>query len=373
MQMMSDVPLGTFCSGGVDSSLITALAARHATGQINTFSVGFHEAPFDETRYARRVSEHCGTRHHEIRVSNREFADDLQHLIWHNDEPLHFPNSVQIYAISRLAREHVTVVLTGEGADELFAGYPRYQIPVLLRRWRAIPSLGRTVLRTLARTLGDHRLEKLDRFRALPEGFEVLMNSASGEPGGSRIAGAIAEQAISPYRRSALASTPARLDVVSRLSLLDQQTYLVSILNRQDKMSMATSIESRVPFLDTRVVGFANSLPGRYKQGRLDNKRVVKAVALRHVPAEVVKRRKSGFGVPLAEWFRARDGLGELAGVIHEDALVAELFGGAQAVRAVHEEHRRGAADHSDKLWAALNLALWRRAFGISSGLEAAA
>jgi asparagine synthase (glutamine-hydrolysing) len=226
------------------------------------------------------------------------------------------------------------------------------------------------MLRTLARVLGDHRLEKLDRFRFLPDGYDILMNSAAGE---GRISAGAAEQAITAYRRAALAATPEGADPTTRLSMLDQQTYLVSILNRQDKMSMATSIESRVPFLDTRLVRFANRLPTRYKQGRLDNKRIVKAVALRHVPAEVVKRRKSGFGVPLAEWFRAGEGLGELAGVVHEDDLVVELFGGAAALRTLHEEHRQGLADHSDTLWAALNLTLWRRAFGISSGLGAAA
>jgi asparagine synthase (glutamine-hydrolysing) len=372
MQMVSDVPLGTFCSGGVDSSLITALAARHAPGPINTFSVGFHEAPYDETRYARIVSNHCGTRHHEIRVSNREFADDLQRLVWHNDEPLHFPNSVQIYAISRLAREHVTVVLTGEGADELFAGYPRYQIPVLVQRWRRVPGLARAMLQRLARTLGDHRVQKLDRFRALPQDWEMLLNCSTTD--GIRLLAAEedAQQALSPYRRAALRAVAHTDNLVDRLCLLDQQTYLVSILNRQDKMSMATSIESRVPFLDTRVVRFANRLPARFKQGRFDNKRVVKALALRLLPPEVIKRRKSGFGVPLADWFRANDGLGELAGEMHADPLVAEVFG-AKSLREMHAEHRSGTADHSDALWTALNLALWRKAFRISGGLEAAA
>lgn len=364
MQMVSDVPLGTFCSGGVDSSLVTALAARHASGPINTFSVGFDEAAFDESAYARQVATHCGTRHHEIRISNRQFTDNLEKLIWHNDEPLHFPNSVHIHAVSELARQHVTVVLTGEGADELFAGYPRYQIPVLLARWRRVPGPARWLARSLGRAMGDHRVQKLDRFTGRPAGWDILMNSASSDAQRLGIPGLDERLAVSDWRRAVYEATEGQGDPVTRVSLLDQQTYLVSILNRQDKMSMATSIESRVPFLDPRMVRFAHALPTPYKLGRLDNKRVVKALAMRHLPAAVIKRRKSGFGVPLAEWFRADEGLGGLLAAARDDALVGEVFGEG-AVKALQEEHRSGHADHSDALWAALNLAVWRRMFSI--------
>jgi asparagine synthase (glutamine-hydrolysing) len=371
MQMVSDVPLGTFCSGGVDSSLITALASRQAPKAIDTFSVGFDEVDFDESAHARRVSEHCGTRHHEIRVSNREFADDLEKLIWHNDEPLHFPNSVHIHAVSRLARRHVTVVLTGEGADELFAGYPRYQIPALLARWRRLPAPARWAARSLGRLLGDHRIEKLHRFGSRPDGWEILMNAASSDAKRLRVRDLDEGQALSTWRQAVHEATAAHVDPVARVSLQDQQTYLVSILNRQDKMSMATSIESRVPFLDPRVVRFANALPTPFKQGRLANKRIVKALALRHLPAEVIKRRKSGFGVPLADWFRADRGLGDAMRAALDDDLVTAVFGPG-TLAALFEEHRGLQADHSDTLWAGLNLALWRKAFGVAGGLEAA-
>lgn len=372
MQMVSDVPLGTFCSGGVDSSLITAIATRHASEPINTFSVGFDETDFDESVYARKVAKHCGTVHHEIRISNREFADDLEKLIWHNDEPLHFPNSVHIHAVSRLARKYVTVVLTGEGADELFGGYPRYQIPSLLARWQRIPVPIRLLLKTVAHLLGDHRIEKLERYRSHPKDWDILMNSASTDTSRLGISDMIANHAITSFRRTLSEETAGSDDPVTRLSLLDQQTYLVSILNRQDKMSMATSIESRVPFLDPRVVCFANSLPPAYKQGRLDNKRVVKALALKHLPAEVIKRRKSGFGVPLSAWFRSEDGLGALLESSLQDDLADEVFGAAN-LKAMLAEHRQGKTDHSDALWAALNLVLWRKAFHISCGLKEAA
>ncbi len=155
MQMVSDVPLGTFCSGGVDSSLVTAFAARLTEKRINTFSVGFHEPDYDETQFARLVSKQYGTIHHELKLGNEEFADLLPTMIWHNDAPLNFANSIQIYAISKLAKEFVTVVLTGEGADELFAGYPRYLVPSLSHCLRQVARVREKARRPVCAALGE--------------------------------------------------------------------------------------------------------------------------------------------------------------------------------------------------------------------------
>jgi len=363
MQMVSDVPLGTFCSGGVDSSLITALAVRHANGPIDTFSIGFKEAAYDESRFARQVAQHLETRHHELILDSWDFAGSLPRMIWHNDEPLHFANSVHIHALSQLARKHVTVVLTGEGADELFGGYPRYQIPTLVRRWKRLPRVVRKAVVWLALSLGDHRLNKLDRVLDQPDDMQLLMNCAVADVNlfGTEIS---LSKAVSSYRRSALDSAASMADGINLLSLLDQQTYLLSILNRQDKMSMATSIESRVPFLDTRLVRFAQSLPHAFKQARFDNKRVVKALALRHLPPDVIKRRKSGFGVPLTAWFRKDAALGDLAQAHFSNDLVGSVFG-TDNLRQLHAEHLSGSLDHSETLWAALNLALWQEQFKV--------
>src|SRR5690606_22410999 len=140
MRLISDVPVGTFCSGGVDSSLVTAIAARIKGDAVNTFSIGFSESDYDESRYAQMVSAEYKTTHHQLMVGNAEYAELLPRMVWQNDEPLDFANSVHIYALSRLARESVTVVLTGEGSDELFAGYPRYRIPRLARSARVMPA-----------------------------------------------------------------------------------------------------------------------------------------------------------------------------------------------------------------------------------------
>jgi asparagine synthase (glutamine-hydrolysing) len=359
MRMVSDVPLGTFCSGGVDSSLVTAIAAKAKGEPVNTYSIGFDEPDYDESRFATMVSRHCGTIHHELRVGNEEFSRLLPQLVWHNDEPLNFANSVQIFALSRLAREQVIVVLTGEGADELFAGYPRYRIPGLARRYRRVPRLMR---RWLSAGLGDHRFEKLDRFAGIGPDEALLYNTSFLAPDVlCGVCPGLRPPSLEFRRASLDRSRQIGLDEVARLSLLDQDTYLVSILHRQDKMSMAASIESRVPFMDYRMVELANRLPTAHKIRHGSSKAIVKDVARAWLPTEVVYRRKSGFGVPLDRWFRANDGLGARLRDLAEQA-PPEIFDRSALRRAV-SEHRAGTRDHSDLLWATLNLCLWREAF----------
>jgi len=356
LRMISDVPLGTFCSGGVDSSLVTAIAARIKGEAVNTFSVGFDETDYDESRFAAIVSERYGTVHHTLRVGNARFSELLPRMVWHNDEPLNFANSVQIFAISELARQHVTVVLTGEGSDELFAGYPRYRIPGLAAAYRHVPAPIRRLLGTCVR---DHRLGKLNRHaRSSPEEMLVLNTSVAQADLLARLCPGLPAASLD-YRRACLARSAALgLDPVARLSLLDQETYLVSILHRQDKMSMAASIESRVPFLDYRIVELANQVPTAYKIRRGSGKAIVKDIAGPLLPSTVVTRRKSGFGVPLARWFRAKEGLGERLRTLADD--VPDDVFDRRVVRQLTEEHRSGTTDHSELLWTVLNVSLWR-------------
>ena len=309
-RLMSEVPLGTFCSGGVDSSLVTAMAAKIKGDPINTFSVGFDDAGFDESEYARMVSTKYKTCHHEIRLTGKEFSQQLPELVRLNDEPLNFANSVHIYAVSKLAKEHVTVVLTGEGADELFLGYPRYHLPRISEKLDKVKWLAAPALAVAARTLGDHRLDKIRKNLALTRDERVLLNSATADVAqvDSILTASIAKNL--DYRGQVAETTSMSRDVMSRLSIGDQKTYLVSILNRQDKMSMAASVEARVPFLDYRVAEFANHLASDLKTRGWRTKEIVKKVAEKYLPDEVVHRRKSGFGVPLAAYFRNPDGLG---------------------------------------------------------------
>jgi asparagine synthase (glutamine-hydrolysing) len=358
LRLISDVPVGTFCSGGVDSSLVTAVAAGLKGDAVNTYSVGFDEVDFDESAYALMVAEKYRTVHHQLKVDAAEYSELFPRMVWHNDEPLDFANSVQIYALSKLAKERVTVVLTGEGSDELFAGYPRYRIPDLANVARYVPA----PLRRLAASLGDHRVEKLSRYASVTPDEAILYNSSYLRP---EVVAAVCERVLPAaleFRHEALrASAELGLDRVGRVSLLDQETFLVGILHRQDKMSMAASIESRVPFMDYRIVEFANRLPSAFKVRNGSGKAIVKDVAREFLPAEIVDRRKSGFGVPLARWFRAADGLGARI-VALPDSASAGVFD-RTALRRLVTEHRAGAADHSELLWTALNLVTWREAF----------
>jgi asparagine synthase (glutamine-hydrolysing) len=359
MRLISDVPVGTFCSGGVDSSLVTALAARLKSDAVNTFSVGFDEEDFDESAYALMVSRRYGTIHHQLRVGNAQFSELFPKMVWHNDEPLDFPNSVHIFALSELAKRHVTVVLTGEGSDELFAGYPRYRIPDLARSYRFVPA---PVRRSLASIVRDHRVQKLAWYASATADDTLLYNSSYLRPDAVKQAYPRMNGYTLAYRHACLGGQAGLgLDSVGRLSLLDQETFLVSILHRQDKMSMAASIESRVPFMDYRIVEFANRLPTAHKVRGRAGKALVKEIARAVLPTAIVDRRKSGFGVPLSRWFRSPDGLGERVAALPESP-ASDMFD-RPMLRRIVAEHRAGTHDHGELLWTVLNLCTWRETF----------
>jgi len=366
IRLMSEVPLGTFCSGGVDSSLVTAIAARQLGEGVNTFSVGFSDAAYDETRYARIVAKRYSTQHHELVVENADFASHLEDLVWLNDEPLHFANSVQIYALSRLAKQSVTVVLTGEGADELFLGYPRYHIPQILNRIHRLRPVLRPLLGVLGDMSRDHRIRKLEYFLRYDIDSAILANSITNdaESVDALLAPHLAH--TQTYRETVLAHYRDLRDIGARLSFQDQHTYLVSILNRQDKMSMGASIEARVPFLDYRVVEFANTLPSNCRTQWPRGKELVKRVARKYLPDEVVYRRKSGFGVPLGAWLRDGGGLGRVASRVF-DAGAGEGILDEQRMHELWSEHRSGRKDHSEILWTTMNFLIWRERFSVQS------
>jgi asparagine synthase (glutamine-hydrolysing) len=362
-QMIADVPLGTFCSGGIDSSLVTAIAARLAGRPINTFSVGFAESGYDESAFARMGSAACGTVHHEIRLDEARFAELLPRLVWHNDLPLNYANSVHIFAVSELARRHVKVVLTGEGADELFGGYPRYAVPQLVAALGRIPQTMRAPLAAMLRAAPDHRLRRIGAMAGRPLEDAIVFNATTIEP--RLVEELVAGLEALPdfeFRRSRARSRTAGRSAFETAARLDFEAYLLSILNRQDKMSMATSLESRVPFLDNVVIDLAQSLPQTCKQTLRHRKRVLKDVARRYLPHAIVDRRKSGFGVPLREWFRGKGSVATLFDNVVAGGALTGLLDSAVLERLVREHHS-GLHDHSDLLWGILNLGLWRDAF----------
>ncbi|HZF38948.1 MAG TPA: asparagine synthase (glutamine-hydrolyzing) [Blastocatellia bacterium] len=375
--LMADVPLGVFLSGGIDSSAIAAVMSGMAREPIKTFSVGFAEREANELEYARMVARAFNTDHHEVIVSPDDFFAVMPRLIWHEDEPLGHLASVPLYFVSELAARHVKVVLTGEGSDELMAGYYRhwktvYNLSLGARYYGWTPE----ALRRAARDGIDrlpigsalrHRLSRtflsrtpdveslyLDNFAVFSreQQLRLLTPEAQGRAG-----------ALDPYAttRRRLAQSDATT-TLNRLLYADTKTYLHELLMKQDQMSMAASLESRVPFLDHRLVEFTARLPERMKLRRLTTKYVLRRSMKGVLPKPILTRSKMGFPTPVGAWFR-----GAYRSVIDEYALSARsrdrgVFDPA-FVRNLVAEHQSGARDHSQRLWSLVNFEMWARQF----------
>ncbi|MES9969199.1 MAG: asparagine synthase (glutamine-hydrolyzing) [Candidatus Thiodiazotropha sp.] len=364
IRLMSEVPLGAFCSGGIDSSLVTAIAAGIAGDNMNTFSVGFNEGDYDESKYAKLVSDKYQTKHHELVLNSTEFSDLLSKCIKLNDEPLHFSNSVHIFALSELAKQYVTVVLTGEGADELFLGYPRYLIPQLLSKIAKVSWISRPLLKILTSLTSDHRAKKLSYFSNLSREELIMLNSAVNQK--DIVNSALKNSGIRDidYRKSVTESLLNMEKTMDMVSIQDQMTYLVSILNRQDKMSMGASIEARVPFIDYRLVEFANSVPASVKIEKANTKMLIKKIAEKYLPNELIYRRKSGFGVPISNWIRDEKGFGKMVKEVLFDTTGEENLN-LQYVREQYHSHIQGRTDSSELIWTAVNYLLWRDIYSL--------
>jgi asparagine synthase (glutamine-hydrolysing) len=369
VRLMSDVPLGMFLSGGLDSSAIAAIMKREFSGPVKTFAVGYAEQQYSELSYAAHVARSISTEHHEVVVGMEDFFNALPRLIWHEDEPLAWPSSVSLYFVSRLASSQVKVVLTGEGSDEMFAGYARYRTHALNERWlryyRVIPG---PLRRAIQSWVGSSSLLKADLRRKLCHTFFGRGESIESlYLDNFYSAFTAAEQSqlfsflpcVSPYENF-LRYWDANPDLplLAHMLYADQKTYLVELLMKQDQMSMAASIESRVPFLDHQFVEFSTRVPTRLKLHGAEGKYIVKRSVEDLLPREIVYRRKMGFPTPIRQWLldpgadalysilRARDGL--LAAYIDSSVLDRLL-----------ERHIRGVEDATDRIWRLLNLEVW--------------
>lgn len=356
-QLMSDVPLGAFCSGGLDSGLVTVLAARARSTAMKSFSVGFADAAWDESRLARANARAAGTEHHVLSMGAESFGALLGTLVWHHDEPLSTPNSIPLYLLSKRAKQEVKVVLTGEGADELFAGYPRYQIARLAHALRRRPRTRRLAAR-LAGAIPGHRAARLTDYLPSDYGDALLLNSASVHPSViERLTGAPPMETLGA-RREILERSRVDGDPLSSVSRLELHTYLGCLLDRMDRMSMAAGLEARVPFLDMPLVEWATRIPSRLKMAGTGTKRVVKSLGAEVLPHEVVKAPKSGFGVPLGDWFRTPAFGAALEPLSDPSHPAAEYFE-RSALHALLSEHAGGQSDHSELLWGILNVFMW--------------
>jgi len=369
-RLMSDVPLGMFLSGGVDSSAIAALMKRMRTEPVKTFAVGYREAAYSELSYARHVSEAIGTDHHEVVIGMDDFFNALPRLVWHEDEPVAWPSSVSLYFVSALAAKHVKVVLTGEGSDELFAGYHRYRHYLSNRRWAAAYGVVPETLRSGIRGfIGDSRLLSAGLRRKLRHTFlgrdrtieSLLLDNFYGAFSASARDSLLASpEALSanPYANYLAYWNSRSGSALSRMLYADQKTYLVELLMKQDQMSMASSIESRVPFLDHPLVEFAASVPDDLKIRNGEGKYIVKRAVEDLLPRDIIYRKKMGFPTPLHQWLLDSRAEPLFAFLLDRNRLLAGYLDLDYVVDLIHR-HRSRTEDATDRLWCLLNLQLW--------------
>jgi asparagine synthase (glutamine-hydrolysing) len=375
-EMESDVPLGAFLSGGIDSSLVTALMQAESTRPVKTFTIGFTAAGFDEARHAKRVAAHLGTEHTELYVEEREAREVIPSLPTWYDEPFADSSQIPTQIVSRLARRHVTVALSGDGGDELFSGYTRYRwgkrierafaAPAALRRGTAglLGLLSEDVVRGLARmaparlrpVLPEQKVQKLAALLREDDADAAYRRLASLWPKPERLvplAGGARDELRDPALRQ---SVP---NFTERMMLLDTLTYLPDdLLTKVDRASMSVSLEARVPLLNHRVVECAWRLPLNMKLRRGETKWALRRILDRHVPRALIERPKQGFAVPLAAWLR-----GPLRGWA-DDLLAADALGRGgwldpEPIARYWHEHRTGERDWSAGLWAVLMFQSW--------------
>jgi asparagine synthase (glutamine-hydrolysing) len=370
--LMSDVPLGLFLSGGLDSTGLAALMAPMASDRLNTFAVGFDDAASNELPFARLAARAVGAAHHEVLVSPADFFGALPRLIWHEDEPIAFPSSIALNFVSQLARPHVKVVLTGEGADELFLGYNWYRLTAWNERaggyYRALTPapLRRGVHHAVSSLPPALRRYASRSFLALDPGVRAVgyENFAvfSDVWRCSLLVDRDLAGATDPYCEQLRYFDQAPGSTLTRMSHADLQTYLVELLMKQDQMSMAASIESRVPFLDHQLVEHVVRTPDRFKIRGLTTKVLLREALRDRIPREILSRRKLGFPVPFGRWARERFRPAMRSIILGSRARARGMFDLAVLERLVNE-HETGAAGHADRLWLLLNLEIWQRIF----------
>jgi len=374
--LMSDVPLGVFLSGGLDSSAIAALMTKLNPGPIQTFSVGYDDDACSELPYARTVAEHLKSEHHEVLLSSQEFFDSLPTLIWHEDEPIAWPSSVALYFLAKLARERVTVVLTGEGSDETLAGYARYALTSWnTRADRIYRTLTPAALRSLVRSaiqserLGAVMRRKLEHTFLGRDSqswasfyFDNFYSAFSATEQSSLLSSRLRQKSLLAYAGSAAFWEHSSGDLIHRMLYTDIKTYLVELLMKQDNMSMAASIESRVPFLDHVLVEFATKIPAHLQVKGLTGKSILKEIAKDLLPESIIYRRKAGFPTPWSRWATG-ERLNQIEQMLMAPrSLDRDLFEPA-ALRRIFAEHRSRARDNTDRIWRLLNLELWHQVF----------
>jgi len=370
LRLVSDVPLGAFLSGGVDSSTVVGLMAGQMSQPVKTFSIGFNEDSYDELKYARLTAQKFGTDHHEFLVTP-DICDVVDELAWHFDEPFADSSAIPTYVVSKLAREHVKVVLTGDGGDELFAGYTRYLteqrrskfdlVPRLVREGvmdplsRGLPhgAWGRNYLHNVSLDPIGRYLDNVSVFTGLNKNSLYTADFSDQLRGSSHLNSYFLE-----LSRNVKSSAP-----LDSLLYIDSKTYLPGdILTKVDRMSMAVSLEARVPLLDHKLIEFVTRIPASMKLAGHETKHLFKKAIADLVPAEIISRPKQGFGVPIQTWInqQLRERIRE---TLNDPRTLQRGYVSRSHVELLLDEHERGRRDHAMGLWSLLMLELWHRQY----------
>jgi len=376
VRLMSEVPLGAFLSGGIDSSAVVALMSEESATPVKTFSIGFEEQDFSELHHARRVAQHVGADHHEF-IVRPDALEILPTLVEHYGEPYGDSSAVPTYYVARETRKYVTVALNGDGGDESFAGYERYAAMRLAENYRRLPKTLRDLLieqaiglipssetsrsriRDAKRFTQAASLSKVERYLRWVSAFDSsAKQSLYSEAFRRQTESFHSADILSPWFASANGA-----GVVDAALLTDINTYLPNdLLVKVDIATMAVSLEARSPFLDHHVIEFAASLPEKLKLRRLTTKYLLKRVLKKLLPAENIHRRKMGFGVPVGQWFRGKLQPFLRETIFSDKALKRGLFN-PESLRQLVELHTRGERDYSHQLWTLLMLELWYQRF----------
>lgn len=375
LRLVSDVPLGVFLSGGIDSSLITALATKANKGPVSTFSIGFEEESFSELPYARLTAQQHNSHHHEL-IVKCEVEDLLPKLVWHSDEPSADSSAIPTYFLSKFARQHVKVIVSGDGGDELFGGYETYAAYNVARIYRLVPRLLRRGVRWAAHRLpvSEKKVSFEYKAKRFTDGVEMEPLRAHFWWNGTfneeqkrwlympELAKEVAKVDTMEVFRECLPTNPDD-DFLAALMHVDIHTYLVDdILVKVDRMSMANSLEVRTPFLDYTFVEFAAPLPSSLKVKGLKKKLLLKLAAKPFVPRKNIYRKKQGFSIPITTWLKTRL-RPVLEEALSEERLRSQGLFRPEAVRELVRQHMVGQANHGFSLWGLMVISLWHDLF----------
>ncbi|MEM8733703.1 MAG: asparagine synthase (glutamine-hydrolyzing) [Planctomycetota bacterium] len=368
LRLRSDVPFGAFLSGGLDSSIIVALMAEQLSQPVKTFSVGFSEAEgADELPYAKQVADAFGAEHHTLSIGASDFLQHAEDVLWHLDQPIADQATVATHMVAKLARQHVKMVLTGEGGDELFAGYARYEGERLSPWTRCLPPPVASIMNRAGQQLPGMRRAKIalnalairDEARRFSNWFPMFTDDAKAnlvEPplGAMRPAADVFDR----YLTQTDATRP-----LDRMLYCDSKAWLVDyLLLRGDKLTMANSLEARVPLLDHRLVEFAGGLPDRLKLRKGQRKYLLKRFGEQVLPHDIVHREKQGFPIPIDRWLR-NEASEMMQDLLAADSIRQRGFFKIDSVQQLKQRHLSGYADHSVELWGLMSLEMWMRRF----------